>query len=127
MKQIGRLFDLYAHPAQGVILWLVGDDGKPYSFYQEFETVFYARGSTARLHELGLFLRKKYPREAVKLTRIEDKEDLFDGPQVLMGVGISNFILFKKIFADVEENFADLIFYDADIPLSVRYAAAKDV
>jgi len=127
MKQIGRLFDLYAHPEKGVVLWFVGDDSKPYSFYQDFETVFYACGSNERLRDLGIFLRRKYPRETVRLERVENKEDLFDGPQVAMSIGVSNFILFKKIFSDVEENFTDLIFYDADIPLTVRYAAAKDV
>lgn len=127
MKQIGWLFDVYAHPQKGVILWFVGEGGKPYSFYQEFETVFYARGSKERLHDLGVFLRKKYSRETVRLEKVTDKEDLFDGPQIVMGMGIANFILFKKIFSDVEENFADLIFYNSDIPLSVRYAAAKDV
>ncbi len=43
-KLTGWLFDLYAHPMKGVVLWLVGEDGKPYSFHQDFEAVFYARG-----------------------------------------------------------------------------------
>src|SRR5690242_7822599 len=127
MKQVGRLFDVYAHPTKGVILWLVGEDGKPFSFYQDFEIVFYARGTDERLHDLGVFLRKKYPKDSIRLERVTDKEDLFDGPQILMAIGVSSFILFKKIFAEVEENFADLFFYNADIPLTVRYAAAYDV
>jgi DNA polymerase II len=125
-KVVGWLFDLYAHPTKGVVLWLVGEDGKPYNFYQDFETVFYARGSDSRLHDLGLFLRKKYPKENVRLTR-DEKEDLFDGPQVVMGIGISNFALYNKLFREVQDSFSDLIFYDADIPLTVRYAAANDV
>ena len=107
-------------------MWLVGEDGKPYSFHQDFETVFYARGSDQELRNLGLFLRKKYPKENVKLTR-ETKEDLFDGPQVVMGIGVSSFTLFKKLFRDVQESFSKLIFYDADIDLTVRYAAAHSV
>jgi hypothetical protein len=43
-RHSGWLFDLYEHPTKGVVLWLAGEDGKPYSFHQEFETVFYARG-----------------------------------------------------------------------------------
>lgn len=127
MKRTGWLFDLYAHPTKGAVLWLVGEDGKPYSFHQDFETVFYARGSDQELRNLGLFLRKKYPKENVKLTRVETKEDLFDGPQVVMGIGVSNFHLFKKLFREVEESFSDLIYYDADIDLPVRYAAAHGV
>lgn len=128
MKQYtGWLFDLYAHPTKGVALWLVGEDGKPYNFYQDFEIVFYARGSDTGLHDLGVFLRKKYPKEDVRLTKVTTKEDLFDGPQVVMGIGVSNFALYKNLFREVSENFSDLIFYDADIPLTVRYAAANDV
>lgn len=126
MKTIGWLFDLYAHPQRGVVLWLLGEDGKPYSLYQEFEVTFYARGPRERLHDLGLFLRKKYPKEDVRLAKVS-KEDLFDGPQTVMEIGISSFILFTRLSRDVVENFTDLIFYDVDIPLTVRYAAAHDV
>jgi DNA polymerase-2 len=126
-KVVGWLFDLYAHPTKGVVLWLVGEDGKPYSFYQDFETIFYARGSDKELHDLGVFLRKKYSKDTVKLTRVETKEDLFDGPQVVMGIGVSGFALFKKVFREVQESYSDLIFYDADIGLTVRYAATHNV
>ena len=127
MKCTGWLFDLYPHPTKGVILWLAGEDGKPYFFHQDCETVFYARGSDQKLHDLGVFLRKKYPKENVKLTRVETKEDLFDGPQVVMGIGISSFTLFKKLFRKVQESFSDLIYYNADIDLTVRYAATHNV
>lgn len=126
-KVTGWLFDLYAHPTKGVILWLVGDDGKPYSFHQNFESIFYARGSNDRLHELGKFLRSKYPKEIVRLERVTNKEDLYDGPQVVMGIGVSDQIIFDMLFREVRKSFPDLIYYDADIPLSVRYAVAYDV
>lgn len=108
-------------------MWLVGEDGEPHSFHHDFETVFYARGSDKELHDLGVFLRKKYAKEAVKLTRVETKKDLFDGPQVVMGIGVSNSTLFKKLFQEVHENFSNLIFYDADIDLTIRYAAVHNV
>jgi DNA polymerase-2 len=44
-----------------------------------------------------------------------------------MGIGASSFPLIKKLLRVVQENFSDLIFYDADIPLTARYAAAYDV
>ena len=125
-KYSGWLFDLYAHPTKGIVLWLIGEDGKPYSFHQDFETVFYARGPFQRLHELGEFLRKKYHKQAVKLERVT-REDLFDGPQTVMGIGVSNPAIYKKLFQQVQENFSDLIFYDVDIPLTVRYAAYYNV
>ena len=64
-KYVGWLFDLYAHQTKGVVLWLAGEDGKPYSFHQDFETVFYASGPVQRLHELGAFLRRRYAKENV--------------------------------------------------------------
>src|SRR5688572_14009650 len=125
-KYVGWLFDLYAHGTKGIVLWLVGEDGKPYSFYQDFETVFYARGPFQRLHELGKFLRRKNPKETVSLERAT-KQDLFDGPQVVMEIGVSRPTIYKKLFLEVEKNFSDLIFYNVDIPLTVRYARAYDV
>jgi len=125
-KYIGWLFDLYAHPAKGVVLWLVGENGKPYSFHQDFETVFYSRGSFQRLHELGEFLRRKYSKETVRLVRAT-KEDLFAGPQEVMGIGVSTPTIYQKLFREVCGNFSDLILYDTDVPLTVRYAAAYNV
>src|SRR5689334_21280098 len=118
-KYSGWLFDLYAHPTKGVVLWLVGEDGNPYSFYQDFEMRFYARGAFQRLHELGVFIRRQYSTAIVKLERVT-KDDLFDGPQVVMGIGISNPSMFRKLSREVQENFPDLIFYDMDVPLTVR-------
>lgn len=125
-KLTGWLFDLYAHPTKGVVLWLVGEDGSPHSFHQDFEVVFYARGPFERLHEVGESIRRRHPKEKVSLNRAT-KEDLFDGPQVVMGIGISDAVLFKKLSREVQEEFPDLIFYDVDVSLTVRYAAANNV
>jgi DNA polymerase-2 len=126
-RNSGWLFDLYEHPTKGIVLWIVGEDGKSYSFHQDFEIVFYARGPAERLHDLGVFIRTKYSRDDVKLERVTSKEDLFDGPQEVMSIGVSNLVLCKKMLREVNENFSDLILYDVDIPLTVRYAAAHNV
>ena len=125
-KHTGWLFDLYAHPTKGIILWLLGADGKPYRFHQDFEIVFYAYGSFQRLHELGATLRAKHSRQDLRLERVT-KEDLFAGLQEVMGIAVSNITIYKHLFQEVYENFSDLIFYDVDIPLTVRYAATYDV
>ena len=123
---IGWLFDLYAHPTKGVVLWLVGEDGKSHSFCQDFEAVFYARGPFERLHGVGEFIRRRHPKEIVSLKRVT-KEDLFDGPQVVMGIGVSDAAIFRKLAREVHDEFPDLILYDVDVPLTVRYAAAYNV
>ena len=125
-KTVGWLFDIYAHPKKGVIVWLVGEDGKPRCFHQDFEVVFYAHGPVQRLHELGKFIRKKHLKETVRLERVT-REDLFAGPQEVMGIGASDPAIHQNLFREVYENFSDLIFYDADIPLTVRYAVANHV
>ena len=122
----GWLFDLYAHPTKGVVLWLVGEDGKQYSFYQDFEWVFYARGEFPRLRELGEFIRRRYSKEIVRLVRVT-KDDLFDGPQVVMGIGVASQTIYRNLSREARDNFPDLIFYDIDVPLTVRYAAAHNV
>ncbi len=125
-KVTGWLFDLYTHPTKGTVLWFVGEDGKPYCFHQDLEFVFYARGPFPRLHELGKFIRGKHAKETVGLERVT-KKDLFDGPQEVMGIGASSFEIFTKLSREVVENFSDLFFYDVDIPITVRYAAAHNV
>src|SRR5829696_7403505 len=120
-KYSGWLFDVYAHPTKGIVLWLVGEDGKPYQFHQDFEILFHAYGSFQRLHELGKYLRAKYPRGDIRLERVT-KEDLFAGSRELLGIGISSHEIYKHLFQEVQENFEDLIFYNVEIPLTVRYA-----
>jgi len=125
-KYNGWLFDLYDHPIRGMVLWLIGEDGKPYCFHQDFEILFYAYGPFLRLHELGKHLRAKYPRQEVRLERVV-KEDLFAGSIELMGIGVASNLTYRNLFQDVHETFSDLTFYNVDIPLSVRYAAACNV
>ena len=93
-KVVGCLFDLYPHP-KGIKLWILGEDGKPHSFYQNFEIVFYARGAKERLHDLGLYLRQRYTKADVRLAKETTKRDLLDGPQTLMAIGVSNFPLYN--------------------------------
>jgi DNA polymerase-2 len=126
-KYSGWLFDLYEHPIKGVVLWLVGEDGKPYSFHHEFKTVFYAHGDVEQLHDLGVFIRSKYTSESVKLERVTTKEDLFDGPLVVMGITVSNSAIYKRLSREVCDKFSELIFYDVDIPFTVRYAVTYNV
>ncbi len=116
------MFDLYAHPTKGVMLWLVGEDGKRYFFYQDFEIIFYAGGSLARLRELWRFLQAK----SVKLARIQ-REDLYVGAKDVMEIRVPTFSIFTEIFREASRSFPDLEYYDADIPLYLRHAAAFKV
>ncbi len=81
IEYTGWLFDLYAHPQKGVVLWLIGRDKKRYCFFQDFEFTFYAGGPFPRLRELWCFLHSK----PVKLERTE-RNDLFTGSQEVMRI-----------------------------------------
>ena len=72
----GWLLDLYPHPKNGVVLWLLSDDGTRQFFFQDFATAFYARGPFPRLRELWRFLRSK----PVSLEKVE-RDDLYEGTQ----------------------------------------------
>ena len=123
MKEvIGWLFDLYEHPQMGVVLWLIDDTGKSHCFHQDFEITFYAGGPFPRLRELWVFLRSRKA-GLVKVTR----DDLFDGPQEIMQIRVSSPTIYRKLFREVKERFADLIYYDVDVPLTIRYAARHNV
>jgi DNA polymerase-2 len=119
----GWLFDLYAHPEKGVVFWLLGDDEKPHCFFErKFEVPFYASGPVPRLRELWRFLKSR----KVKL-RYTQGEDLFAGPQDVVEARAGSPTAYPALFKEVSRRFADLVFFDADIPLPLRFAAAHDV
>jgi DNA polymerase II len=113
----GWLFDLYAHK-EGVVLWLVDEEGKLYSFTQPFQITFYAGGPFHRLRQLWRFLKEK----PVHLSRTQ-RSDLHEGVKDVLEVNVFNASLFDGLFKEVYQHFPDLRYYDTDIPLILRYAA----
>jgi DNA polymerase II len=125
MKEFtGWLFDVYAHPKDGVILWLVGEDKRAHSFKQPFQIKFYASGPVHRLRQLWKFLREKE-----KLVRLyyTQRRDLHEGMKNVIEVNVLNPSLFDELFKEVYQLFPDLAYYDTDIPLILRYAAEYGV
>jgi len=119
----GWLFDLYAHPEKGVVFWLLGDDEKPHCFFdRDFEVPFYAGGNVQRLRQFWRFLKSR----KVKLQYTQ-REDLFAGLQDVVEARIPDPATYPVLFRQVERQFPDLIFYDADIPLPLRFATARNV
>src|SRR5215207_9750323 len=123
MKEyIGWLFDLYEHPRQGIVLWLIGEDKKPHSFTQPFQVTFYVSGPFHRLRQLWKFLRAK----PVTLHRAQRK-DLHEGLRDVLEVRVCNPSAFGGLFKEVNQRFPDLLYYDVEIPLILRYAAKHGV
>ncbi len=122
IQYTGWLFDLYAHPDHGIVLWLIGEDGQPHCFHQEFEMIFYACGSPSRLRDLWCFIETRGV--PMQYTR---RADLFAGPQDTLQVRVPAPATYARFFRSVWSNFPDLVFYDADIPLPLRFIASRDV
>jgi DNA polymerase-2 len=114
----GWLFDLYAHPKHGIVLWLIGEDKKPHCFTQPFQIAFYVGGPFHRLRQLWKFLMEK----PVRLYRTQ-RRDLHEGLKDVLEVDLLNPASFDELFREVNQCFPDLLYYDTDIPLILRYAA----
>ncbi|HSL45967.1 MAG TPA: DNA polymerase domain-containing protein [Anaerolineales bacterium] len=122
MKEFtGWLFDLYAR-RDGIVLWLVGEDQKPHSFTQPFELTFYVAGPFHRLRQLWKFLCER----PVRLERTQ-RMDLHEGAKDVLEVRVLHPLHFDELFKEVYQYFPDLLYYDTDLPLILRYAAKHSV
>ena len=113
----GWLLDLYAKK-DGIVLWLVGEDKKPHSFTQPFKITFYAGGPFHRLRQLWKFLKDK----PVHLSR-SLRKDLHEGMKDVLQVDVLSPTLFDELFKETYKEFPDLLYYDTDIPLILRYSS----
>ena len=125
MEHTGWLLDLFADPQGGVILWLLGDDGKRYRLQQAFPITFYAAGPAARLRDLWRFMEKQPITVALSRTK---RRDLFQPqPLTVLAIRVARPALQPRLFQQVVQNFPKLTYYDADVQLTLRYAAAHHV
>jgi DNA polymerase-2 len=119
----GWLFDIYPHPEKGLVLWLLGEDEKPYCFFDpDFQVTFYAGGAVPRLRELWRFLKNR----PLKLEYTQ-RADLFAGPQDVVQIRSSDPVGYPALFREVSGHFSDLVFYDADVAMPLRFAVARNV
>jgi len=85
---------------------------------------FYALGPNPRLRELWRCLDDGAGLSISSRRSAVERRDLFiDSPLRLMSIEVSNPIDQERLFARVSQEFPDLTYYDADIPLSLRHAA----
>lgn len=123
----GWLLDIYPNYQHGhLTLWLLGDDGKRYHLHQRFPVVMYAGGPYHRLHDLGVHLKRTYKNQ-IKLARVQRKTLLDPQPLTVMEIRVEQAALFPRFFQEIEQPFVDVDFYNNDIRLPSRYAAAFDV
>ena len=119
----GWLFDIYPNETN-LTLWLIGEDGKRHRFVQDFAATIYAAGSSARLRALWRWLKAQAV--PVHLSRLERK-DVFQGMVAVLAAEVLQPVKLDEIFRSMVAAFPDLTYYDADISLPLRYAAAFGV
>jgi len=121
----GWLLDVFTTEiTNGVVLWLLGEDGQRYRFEHTFLVTFYVAGPPERLRALWRFLQSQP--ESVRLSRTE-RRDLFAGPMTVLAVEVSRPAVLPRLFQMVSQAFPDLTYYDADIHIALRYSAAHRV
>ena len=116
-EAIGWLLDVYAED-DGINLWLLTDDDKRLHLRMEFDITFYAAGDFNLLRQVWKYLKEK----DVKLERTV-RRDLFLGERDVMAVTTSNPAGLQKMFGELQRQFPSLDYYDADIPITLRFIA----
>jgi len=120
----GWLFDVYAHTEEGLVIWLIGEDGQRHHLRQSLPIRFYAHGTAAQLRTLWKYLRgQALP---VELDRVR-RRDLFSGDLDVMEITIPNPVNASAAFYQWRRAFPFITWYDTDIPLALRFVAAHDV
>jgi len=120
------LLDLFADERDGLVLWFLAEDGKRLRLHQPFPVTFYAAGAPALLDEFERYLRAHYPPRPAPGLRLEHttRRDLFaPSPLPVLAVEVLQPAAQPALFHAAAGCFPALTFYDADIPLSLRFGA----
>jgi DNA polymerase-2 len=116
-EAIGWLLDVYADE-DGITLWLLTGDGERLCLHMDFDITFYAAGDFSLLRQAWIYLKEK----DVRLERTI-RRDLFLGERDVMAVTTSNPAGLQKLFGGLQRQFPSLDYYDADIPITLRFIA----
>ncbi|HEY9074776.1 MAG TPA: hypothetical protein VIN67_11650, partial [Desulfobaccales bacterium] len=123
----GWLLDVYAGE-QGLTIWLLDEDGERRCLHQAFPVTFYVaspaaqqpNGRAPELRAAWRWLASQY--EPMHLARVE-RRDLFAGVIPVLAIEMQRPGDLPGLFRRFSEAFPNLTFYDADLPISLRYAA----
>jgi DNA polymerase II len=121
----GWLLDLYADPQDGLVLWMLDEDGARRRLHQEFPVTFYAAGEAKDLRAAWRWLESQPV--GLSLGRSE-RCDLFQkNPVTVLSVCTQNPTEQPELFSRLSLTFPQLTYYDADLQLPLRYAAVHGV
>ncbi len=118
---VGWLLDLYEDGREGVVLWLIGDDGERWRLRQDFPITFYAAGEPEQLRGLQRYLRTRP--EKLRLYRTQSRDLFHDKPLILLAIEMNAPIYQPRLFQQIANRFPNLDYYDADLNITLRHAA----
>ena len=101
---------------------MLSDGGERFCFELDFPITFYAAGGFLLLRQAWSYLKGK----KVELTRTK-RRDLFSGERDVMAVTVPQPSSLHGIYRELADRFPMLDYYDADIPLSLRFSAQHGV
>lgn len=122
-EHTGWLLDLYADERDGISVWFISNNGERLRLHQSFPVTFSLAGPAERLRAVWRWLQKQP--ESLELGRSEGRDLFLSDPVTLLTVRVANAAAQPRLFQRCAQVFPDLTYYDADIQLSLRYAAAN--
>ena len=122
MEEIrGWLLDLYEDGEGCLVLWLITEDGRRLPLRQRFPVCFFAAGPSPQLRNLWRWLQARP--EAVQLSRKERRDLFLPDPIPVLCAEVCDPASLRPLFNDVESEFPDLTYYDADVQVQIRHSA----
>lgn len=119
----GWLLDVLPNE-KGLTVWVVGKDGKRRALHHNFPVTFHAAGPAMQLRALWKWLLQQP--EAPRLAR-EERNDLFAGLIPVLAIELTHAKDLSPLFNRTAQAFPELTYYNADIPISLRYSAEYGV
>jgi len=121
----GWLLDLFEDPREGLVLYFIDESGVRHRLSHPFPVTFYALGSNTELHALWKHLSDR-PRE-ITLARTQ-RMDVFKRRLVTaLSVTVENPYEAGKVFQQTASQFPHLEYANADLQISLRFAAQTGV
>jgi len=120
----GWLLDVYEHPQDEVVLWLLADDGKRVRLRQSLPLTFYvAAEQETALQSAQRYLESQPLRVELYRTR---RRDLFQREPLDVLAVTTRACDQSEVFRQLVRRQPNLAYYDTDLPLALHHAARYD-
>ncbi|GAP06446.1 DNA polymerase elongation subunit [Anaerolinea thermolimosa] len=119
---LGWLLDVYTRPSGELVCWLLGKDGQRWLLPMDFPVTFYAGGRPEHLRQAWRAVTDSSVQKARAV-----RADLFGREQILLSLTAPTPGQAGALYHQLSTTFPHLDYYDADVPLGVRFMAYTGV